>query len=154
MEQEISILKRNVSSKSIKPLIWFYLCVCSDERYIIIYHPSCDIAYGRPRTPAPTIAVTLWKVEYHHFAFLDAVMGNHFSSFSCSLGGLVWPALFPLLQFSWTKIYIMLKISVTWWIIQWHDMTWHQPKLISLIWFQWYKWNKIIEWWVYTIPLL
>jgi len=23
------------------------------------------MAEGRPRTPAPTIAVTLWKAEYH-----------------------------------------------------------------------------------------
>jgi hypothetical protein len=44
-----------------------------------IYHPSCDIAWGRPRTPAPTIAVTLWKAEYHHFAFLLEVIGSHSS---------------------------------------------------------------------------
>lgn len=40
------------------------------------YQPSWDSAKGKPRTPAPTIAVTLWKAEYHHFAFLDAVIGS------------------------------------------------------------------------------
>ena len=38
------------------------------------------MAKGRPRTPAPTIAVTLWKAEYHHLAFLEEVMGSHSSS--------------------------------------------------------------------------
>lgn len=26
------------------------------------------MAYGRLRTPAPIMAVTVWKVEYHHLA--------------------------------------------------------------------------------------
>ncbi|KAG0484867.1 hypothetical protein HPP92_008946, partial [Vanilla planifolia] len=29
------------------------------------------MAKGKLRTPAPTMAVTLWKAEYHHFAFLE-----------------------------------------------------------------------------------
>lgn len=28
-------------------------------------HPKYDMAEGSPNTPAPTIAVTLWKAEYH-----------------------------------------------------------------------------------------
>jgi hypothetical protein len=34
---------------------------------------------GRPRTPAPTMAVTLWKEEYHHFAFLSELTGSQSS---------------------------------------------------------------------------
>jgi hypothetical protein len=37
------------------------------------------MAYGRLSTPAPTMAVTLWKAEYHHFAFLDEVIGSQSS---------------------------------------------------------------------------
>ena len=44
-----------------------------------VYHPMLDMAYGRLRTPAPTMAVTLWKVEYHHLAVLDDVIGSHSS---------------------------------------------------------------------------
>jgi hypothetical protein len=43
------------------------------------YHPSSDKAYGRLSTPAPTMAVTLWKAEYHHLAFLDEVIGSQSS---------------------------------------------------------------------------
>lgn len=43
------------------------------------YHPILDMAYGRLSTPAPTIAVTLWKVEYHHFAVLEDVIGSQSS---------------------------------------------------------------------------
>ena len=43
------------------------------------YHPSSAMAQGRPRTPAPTMAVTLWKAEYHHFAFLEEVIGSQAS---------------------------------------------------------------------------
>lgn len=38
-----------------------------------------DMAYGRLRTPAPTMAVTLWKVEYHHLAVLEDVIGSQSS---------------------------------------------------------------------------
>lgn len=52
-------------------------------RYIQ-YHPRFDMAYGRLKTPAPTMAVTLWKAAYHHFAFLDPVIGSHASMAFCS----------------------------------------------------------------------
>lgn len=49
-----------------------------------MYQPSCDMANGKPSIPAPRIAVTLWKAEYHHFAFLEAVMGNQLLMSNCS----------------------------------------------------------------------
>ncbi|VFQ97537.1 unnamed protein product [Cuscuta campestris] len=45
-----------------------------------MYHPRRAMAYGRLRTPAPTIAVTLWNALYHHFAFLAEVIGSHRST--------------------------------------------------------------------------
>ena len=39
------------------------------------------MALGKPKTPAPTMAVTLWKVEYHHLAFRSPVTGNQSSTF-------------------------------------------------------------------------
>jgi len=51
---------------------------------------------GRPRTPAPTMAVTLWKEEYHHFAFLSELTGNQSSiCFSLSDDFPLSPAEFP-----------------------------------------------------------
>uniref|UniRef100_J3MQ10 Uncharacterized protein n=1 Tax=Oryza brachyantha TaxID=4533 RepID=J3MQ10_ORYBR len=48
------------------------------------------MAKGRLRTPAPTMAVTLWKAEYHHLAFLDDVIGSQSSIFfSCSVRDLL-----------------------------------------------------------------
>ena len=66
------------------------LVLCSLDQCVIQvfkskkYHPRLDMAQGRLRTPAPTIAVTLWKVEYHHFAFLDDVIGSQSSIAFCS----------------------------------------------------------------------
>ncbi|BAT86593.1 hypothetical protein VIGAN_04426400 [Vigna angularis var. angularis] len=48
-----------------------------------VYQPMFDMAKGRVRTPAPTMAVRLWKVEYHHFAFREAVTGSQSSIFFC-----------------------------------------------------------------------
>lgn len=45
-----------------------------------IYQVRNCMALGRPRTPAPTIAVTLWKAAYHHLAFLLPVTGNQSST--------------------------------------------------------------------------
>lgn len=45
------------------------------------YHPRPAIAYGRPSTPEPTMAVTLWKAEYHHLAFREDVIGSQSSIF-------------------------------------------------------------------------
>jgi len=42
------------------------------------------MAVGRPRTPAPTIAVTLWKAAYHHLAFRFPVTGSQSSKAFCS----------------------------------------------------------------------
>ena len=42
------------------------------------------MAKGRLSTPAPTMAVTLWKAAYHHLAFLDDVTGSQSSIFFCS----------------------------------------------------------------------
>jgi hypothetical protein len=38
------------------------------------------ITPGKLSTPTPTMAVTLWDVEYHHLAFRDAVMGSQSSN--------------------------------------------------------------------------
>jgi hypothetical protein len=44
------------------------------------------MAKGRLRTPAPTMAVTLWKAEYHHLALREEVMGSQSSmAFSSAL---------------------------------------------------------------------
>lgn len=65
-----------------------HFCCYADKSLLIsttsflnraMYYPSCDMANGRLRTPAPTMAVTLWKAEYHHFASLDDVMGSQSS---------------------------------------------------------------------------
>ena len=44
------------------------------------YNPKMSIARGKLKTPTPTIAVTLWDVEYHHFAFREAVIGSQSSN--------------------------------------------------------------------------
>ncbi|MFS7927152.1 hypothetical protein Hanom_Chr04g00305591 [Helianthus anomalus] len=41
--------------------------------------PSSVIAYGRLSTPAPTMAMTLWKVEHHHVVLRDHVTRSHLS---------------------------------------------------------------------------
>ncbi|KAM1286540.1 hypothetical protein ACFX2J_000583 [Malus domestica] len=61
----------------------------------ITTHPGpylrLDVAKGRPRTPAPTMELTLWKAAYHQFAFLDEVIGSQsfisfcFLAFSSSM---------------------------------------------------------------------
>ena len=38
------------------------------------------MALGKLKTPAPTIAVTLWNAEYHHFASREPVTGSHSST--------------------------------------------------------------------------
>jgi hypothetical protein len=51
---------------------------------VFFYQVSHCMAVGRPRTPAPTIAVTLWKAAYHHLAFLFPVTGSQSSKAFCS----------------------------------------------------------------------
>jgi len=46
---------------------------------VFFYQVSHCMAVGRPRTPAPTIAVTLWKAAYHHLAFRFPVTGSQAS---------------------------------------------------------------------------
>ncbi|MFS7921075.1 hypothetical protein Hanom_Chr03g00232421 [Helianthus anomalus] len=41
--------------------------------------PTSVIAYGRLSTSAPTMAMTLWKVEHHHVVLRDHVTGSHLS---------------------------------------------------------------------------
>jgi hypothetical protein len=48
---------------------------------LLSHHVRYAIALGKLKTPAPTMAVTLWKAEYHHLAFLELVTGNHSSTF-------------------------------------------------------------------------
>jgi hypothetical protein len=50
---------------------------------VYYYQVRSAMALGRPRTPALTIAVTLWTVEYHHLPSLLAVTGS--KSFSLLL---------------------------------------------------------------------
>ena len=38
------------------------------------------MAKGRLSTPAPTMAVTLWKAAYHHLAFLLELIARQFST--------------------------------------------------------------------------
>jgi len=38
------------------------------------------MALGRLRTPAPIMAVTVWKVEYHHLARREGPFSTHFCS--------------------------------------------------------------------------
>jgi len=65
-----------------------------DSKYIIIsqkigdikecmYQPIFDMAKGRLRTPAPTIAVRLWKAEDHHLAVREPVTGSQSSIAFC-----------------------------------------------------------------------
>jgi hypothetical protein len=51
---------------------------------LLSHHVRYAIALGKLKTPAPTMAVTLWKAEYHHLAFLELVTGNHSSTFLLS----------------------------------------------------------------------
>lgn len=44
------------------------------------HHVRKTIAFGKPSTPAPTMAVTLWKAAYHHLALRSPVIGNQSST--------------------------------------------------------------------------
>ena len=45
------------------------------------------MANGRPSTPAPTMAVTLWNAEYHHFT---AMVGAGVLSLPYAMSELGW----------------------------------------------------------------
>lgn len=62
-----------------------------------IYQPSRAKTSGKPSTPAPTIAVTQWKAEYHHFALRDAVIGNQLFN-SASVFGLGFGSAYSTIQ--------------------------------------------------------
>jgi hypothetical protein len=65
---------------------------------VFFYQVSHCMALGRPRTPAPTIAVTLWKAAYHHLAFRFPVTGSQSSK---AFGpGPAESGAYPLLTFS------------------------------------------------------
>jgi hypothetical protein len=54
--------------------------------------PSSDMAKGRLSTPAPTMAVTLWKAAYHHLAFLLELIARQSSATGGFSGGLHRPS--------------------------------------------------------------